>query len=270
MTGRELIGAIKDTVREAGQIILDASVSANTIFSKEGRANYFTVYDERVQEFLITRFTKLLPAAHFVGEEEGKDFFGPGYETGYTFVIDPIDGTSNFMHDLHMSVCSVGLFLDGEPYIGVVYNPYTDQMFSALRGEGAYENDQRLRTADDPLSRSLVNIGTAPYYAEEITRSAFEIGHWYLKRCIDVRRTGSGEWDFCMVASGRAGLFFEPYMSLWDYAAGALIVMEAGGIVTDQYGKPLSFRGGSSICAVTKGAAREDYLPPKELCAGAE
>lgn len=256
----ELINEIMTAARGAGDIILSAGREKG-VMTKEGRANYVTEYDEKVQEYLIETLTNLLPEAHFVGEEEGKELFPPAYEQGYTFVIDPIDGTSNFMKGYDLSVTSIGLLLDGKPFIGVVYDPYTDKMFSAQKGLGAHENGRRLFTSEDPLSHSLISMGTAPYYADELTKRAFELGHWYLKRSVDMRRSGSAAYDLCMVASGRIGLFFEPYLQLWDFCAGALIVEEAGGKVTDLKGGSLSFRGPDSVCAVTAGVARESYLP---------
>ena len=261
----KLTDAVMEAAREAGRIILNASADKGTVSSKDGRANYVTVYDEKVQEFLIGRFQELLPEAHFVGEEEDQETFFSDYEKSYTFVIDPIDGTTNFMKNYRLSVVSVALFLDGHPFIGVVYNPYTDQMFCAEKGKGAYENGARIMSSEETLSNSLVNMGTAPYYDEATTWDAFRIGHWYMRRSLDIRRTGSAAYDFCQLASGKIGLFFEPRLSLWDYAAGALIVTEAGGKVTDLFGKDLTFRGKSSICAVSRGIAGEDYLPPEEL-----
>jgi len=259
------IGIIRDAAREAGKIILEAARPDAQVMSKSGRANFVTVYDQKVQEYLIGRLKAAFPDAHFVGEEEDLENFAAGYERGYTFVIDPIDGTTNFMKGYHLSVVSIGLFLDGAPYMGVVYNPYTDQMFWGERGHGSFENGIRLTSSEEPLEHSLVNMGTAPYYEEEITRRAFQIGHWYMRRSLDIRRTGSAAYDLCLIASGRIGLYFEPVLSLWDYAAGALIVQEAGGKVTDLNGNTLAFRGKSSVCAVTKGVSREPYLPPQEL-----
>ena len=265
MLEAKIIHAIKEAAREAGAIMLQASSPEAAVFSKEGRANYVTVYDQKVQEFLFGRFRALLPEAHFVGEEEGEELFAPGYEQGYTFVIDPLDGTTNFMKAYRTSVTSIGLFKDGEPFIGVVYNPYTDQMFWAQRGEGAYENDRRIWSGEESLAQSLVGMGTAPYYDEEITLKAFQIGHWYLRHSLDVRRTGSAAYDLCLVASGITGMFFEPRLSLWDYAAGAVIVTEAGGRMTNLFGEALTYRTKSSVCAVSRGVAKEAYLPPAEL-----
>ena len=214
---------------------------------------------------VLKELSRILPEAHFVGEEEGQEIFLPEYGKGFTFVVDPIDGTSNFMRDYELSVTSIALLKDGRPYIGVIYNPYADRIFYAEKGCGAFENGRQIFTSPDPLSHSLVSMGTAPYYADEITHSAFEIGNWYLKRSIDIRRSGSAAWDLCLIASGRTGLFYEPLLCLWDYAAGACILEEAGGTITDMHGEILAYRGKSSILAVTAGVAKEDYLPPVEL-----
>ena len=180
-------------------------------------------------------------------------------------MVDPIDGTSNFMKAYRPSVTSIGVLKDGKPYAGVIYNPYTDQMFSAEAGCGAYENGQRFFSSEDPLSQSLVAMGTAPYYEEEVSRSAFLMGHWYLLRSIDIRRSGSAAWDLCMVAAGHLGLFYEPRLCLWDYAGEACIMEEAGGRITDIYGGELFYQGSSSIVAASRGVSREEYLPPAEL-----
>lgn len=265
MNASPLLSQIKEAARGAGNIMLHAALNQDSVMSKEGHANFVTIYDEKVQEYLIQRLSEILSEAHFVGEEEGQAAFRPEYETGFTFVIDPIDGTSNFMKAYRLSVTSIALLKDGAPYIGVIYNPYTDQLFSAEKNCGAYLNETRLQPVETPLKESLVGMGTSPYYGEEISRSSFEIALWYLLRSIDVRRSGSAAWDLCMVAAGRTGLFFEPRLCLWDYAAGTCIIQETGGTVTDLYGNPLSFRGISSVCAAAKGVAEEPYLPPAEM-----
>lgn len=261
----ELLRKIISAAYGAGEIMVNASPHDEDVMAKGGRANYVTVFDEKVQEFLLKELSRILPEAHFVGEEEGQEIFLPEYGKGFTFVVDPIDGTSNFMRDYELSVTSIALLKDGRPYIGVIYNPYADRIFYAEKGCGAFENGRQIFTSPDPLSHSLVSMGTAPYYADEITHSAFEIGNWYLKRSIDIRRSGSAAWDLCLIASGRTGLFYEPLLCLWDYAAGACILEEAGGTITDMHGEILAYRGKSSILAVTAGVAKEDYLPPVEL-----
>ncbi len=261
----ELLERIREAARGAGEIMKSASdIRPSEI--KSGHANFVTEYDALVQEYLEEKLAGILPEATFVAEEEGQEVFKEQDKTGFTFVIDPIDGTSNFMKGLRPSVTSIALLKDGKPYLGVIYDPYSDSMYYAEKGRGAYLNGSRIMSSEAPLSGSLVSMGTAPYYEKEVSASAFVIGHRYLQRSIDVRRSGSAAYDLCLVASGVTGLFFEPRLCLWDYAAGACIVCEAGGRITDFLGNPLSFTGKSSIVAASQGIVKEGgYLPPEEL-----
>lgn len=257
----ELGSIIEEAAKLAGKIMREAPRDRIRIDAKEGHANFVTEYDQKVQQALFSFLSARIPEAHFLGEEQGQDTFQPEDTRGLTFVIDPIDGTSNFMKGYEPSVTSIGLLEDGAPLLGAVYNPWVDRLFLAEAGKGAFENGVPIHTDPAPLSRSLVTMGTAPYYPG-LPDIAFRLAGIYLSRCIDIRRSGSAAWDLCMVASGRTGLYFEPKIQLWDYCAGALIAAEAGGTVTDFSGKPLSFSGPSSIAAASCGIAEEgDYLP---------
>ncbi len=257
---KQLVEKICKTAREAGDIMRSAREDSLGISQKGSFKNLVTQYDQRIQEFLFQELHEILPEAKFLGEEEGQDIFREEYREGWLFVIDPIDGTSNFICGYGPSVTSIGLFRDGKPYIGVIYNPWSDDMFAAGSGEGAFRNGKPIHTSEASLSESLVVFGTAPYYAEEKIRKAFDTGYSYMKRCIDIRRSGSAAWDLCQVACGAVGLYFEPVVQIWDYAAGAAILLEAGGILTDLEGNELTYSGQTSILAATRGVAAEDYI----------
>ena len=222
------------------------------VMEKAGHANFCTETDERIQEFLMNRLKEVFPRASFLGEEDGRDLFLEKMSTGYCFVIDPIDGTSNFIFEYRPSVISVGLLREGKPYMAAVYNPYDDMMFSAVKGQGAYMNGERIRSSDAPLSDTLAVFGTTPYYPELRDRT-IDIIKNLLPMCVDIRRSGTAAWDMCCVALGRCGLYFELKIQLWDYAAAALIAGEAGCRVTDIDGKPLSYRGASSVLCLSEG-----------------
>lgn len=245
MEQKELLNKIVDVVRECGEIILHADRSKSCIDEKTGHANFVTAYDKKIQQILQKRLLQILPEAVFVGEEED---IHASVAKGYAFIVDPIDGTTNFIKDYHMSVVSVGLTSDGEKYMGVVYNPYSDEMFTAVKGQGAYLNDKPIHVSSQPLSNGLVLFGTAPYY-EELSKRSFEMAYDYFRQALDVRRSGSAAYDLCSVAAGRAELFFELRLSPWDYAAGALILEEAGGKVTTIQGEPLTLQAGCSVLA---------------------
>ena len=171
---------------------------------------------------------------------------------GYVFVLDPIDGTSNFLYGYRPSVVSIGLLKEGRPFIGVIYNPYDDLMFSAEKGKGAFMNGKRITSSDRPLKDSLAVFGSAPYY-EELLDHTFELARNLVPLCVDIRRSGTAAWDTCCVACGRVSLYFELRVQLWDYAAASVIAGEAGCAVSDIEGNPLSFKGPSSILVRSPG-----------------
>ena len=252
MLSSEIKSRINDAIREAGAIILNADRSTETVEEKTGHANFVTSYDKAVQEMLREKLLAILPEAVFVGEEE--DVHAQIRE-GYSFIVDPIDGTTNFIRDMHCSTTSIGLLYDGAPVYAAIYNPYLDELFTAEKGRGAYLNGEPIRVSDKPLKDSIILFGTSPYYPE-LSKKGFEYLISLFNRALDVRRYGSAAYDLCMVAAGRAEVFFEMRLSPWDYAAGSLIVSEAGGSVTEIDGSPLSFAHPCSVLA--RGGCNEE------------
>lgn len=245
-----LISKISEIAKDAGEIMVNAK--RPKIMEKAGHANFCTETDEKIQAFLIERLQEILPEASFLGEEDGQDVFSEKMSKGYCFVLDPIDGTSNFIYEYRPSVVSIGLLKDGKPHMAVVFNPYDDMLFTATAGQGAYLNGERIMSSDVQLSDTLAVFGTAPYYTE-LQDKTFDIAKKLLKECVDLRRSGTAAWDMCCVAMGRCGLYFELRIQLWDYAAAALIATEAGCTVTDIDGKPLSFTGPTSAICRSRG-----------------
>ncbi len=241
---------IEKIMRECGGIMLGATRNSSMVTAKEGHANFVTTYDKSIQTKLRDELLRLMPEAVFVGEEEDVH---PGIYEGYAFVVDPIDGTTNFIRDYKQSCISVALLYKGEQKMGLVYNPYLDEMFTARQGEGAYLNGQRIRVSGLPVEQGIVIFGTSPYY-KELNRKTFDMAFIYFQQALDIRRSGSSALDLCSIAAGRAEVFFELRLSPWDYAAGSLIVTEAGGIVTTAEGDPISFDRNCSILA-TNGVA---------------
>ncbi len=240
-----MIDEIIKVVKEAGQIMLSAQNIQCGVVSKEGRANFVTKFDVEVQQFLFAKLAQLYPTATFIGEEEDQRN-EPGE---YCFIIDPIDGTTNFIMDYHHSAISVALMYHGQIAAGVVYNPYLDELFCAERGTGAFLNNKPLKIADLPLSEGLVSIGTCPYYRDKADE-VFSLSRKLFDVALDIRRTGSAALDLCYVAAGRFVLFFEPVLSPWDYSAASLIITEAGGCVTTIDGTSLDY---TKVCGVVAG-----------------
>lgn len=242
---KKLLADMEVIIKECGAIVRQAERKESMVEQKQGHANFVTAYDKQVQQVLEKRLLSILPQAVFVGEEEEKH---ASVEKGYAFIADPIDGTTNFMKDYHTSAISIGLLKNGKPYIGMIYNPYLDELFYAQSGCGAFLNGQEIRVSKEPLSNGIVLFGTSPYY-EELSRLSFDMAYEYFKQALDVRRSGSAAIDLCSIAAGRAELYFECMLSPWDYAAGCLIVEEAGGKVTQTDGKELTFDKGCSVLA---------------------
>lgn len=241
-----MLEKIIDIVHECGEIILGASDIQQKIHQKEGKGNFVTDYDSRVQAVLKEKLLALIPEAVFFGEEDDADQAQIG--EGYAFIVDPIDGTSNFMRGYRASCISVAVAQGGAPVMGVVYNPYMQETFYAQRGKGAFLNGEKIHTSDRTLEQGLILFGTAPY-SEDLSKKSFEVAYRYFSRAEDLRRSGSAAIDLCALACGRAEFYFELILCPWDYAAGALIVEEAGGIVSDLEGNPVTYDRKQTVAA---------------------
>lgn len=245
-----MLDAIIAVVKKCGDIILFADDAERTVTSKEGRANFVTKYDVAVQTYLQEELLKILPEAVFIGEEgDHTEALGQGY----AFIVDPIDGTTNFIKNYRRSCVSVGLALHGQMELAVIYNPYSSEMFYARKGRGAFLNGQPIHVSPHGLSDGLVCFGTSPYYPELIDET-FELVKTLHRASLDVRRSGSAALDLCDIASGRCELFFECRLSPWDYAAGSLLVEEAGGCISSMNGQPVTLGVGCSVLAGSKPA----------------
>ncbi len=240
-------------MREGAKFMLSATDLDASVTSKEGEANFVTAYDVAVQDYLLGEISRHLPQALLIGEESAGDA-KQLLSAPLSLIVDPIDGTTNFIHDYRCSCISVALLQYGEPVFGAVYDPYMDRMFSAKKHGGAFieEKGQRkpLSVSSRPLSAALTCFGTSPYYRKELGEATFTTAHRFFRATRDVRRSGSAALDLCSIAYGSTDVFFEYRLSPWDFAAGALIITEAGGKITQMDGTPLSY---SSPCAVVAG-----------------
>lgn len=198
-----------------------------SVASKEGHGNFVTDIDCRVQAFLEEKLTGLLPGSAFIGEEKEN---GALTDTP-TWIVDPLDGTINMIHDYRQSAVSIALCRDKKPVTGVIWQPFTRELFCAEAGGGAFLNGRAIHVSGVPFRDALAAVGTAPYY-EELREISIQLAGDFLRECADFRRSGSAALDLAYLACGRHEIFIEMRLKPWDYAAGSLIVREAGGQVT--------------------------------------
>ena len=231
------LGKIRELFYEAKASCLSRQNAAD--IHEKGRCNFVTKADTDMQQFIRKRLKMLWPSVQFMGEEQdnsGIDIHGDFW------ILDPIDGTSNLIHDFHRSCVSLALCIDGAPYAGVIFDLYTEEFFYAERGKGAYANGRQIHVSPiEEAENSLICVGTSPYYKKELgTRNMDDMRKIFFT-FEDIRRTGSAALDIAYTAAGRAEAFFERRLQPWDYAAGALITKESGGTAETLSGEPLSF-----------------------------
>lgn len=213
---------------EAGNIMLDRE--GLKVTSKGTRENFVTSADYEVERFLRKRLTELLPESSFVGEEDGKS--GDG---NYEWIVDPIDGTANYARDLRVSTVSIALRKNDETVSGIVYQPYTKEMYYAEKGKGSFVNNKRLHVSDRALENSMFCTSWSAYN-KAISPMCFRISERIYPLCEDIRRFGTAAYELALLAEGKIDIYYEATLQPWDLAAGALIVREAGGFCGSIFG----------------------------------
>jgi myo-inositol-1(or 4)-monophosphatase len=233
--------------RKAGRkLTRDFGEVENLQISMKGPADFVTAADQRTERMLIEELSRARPGYNFLVEEQGV-IEGP--DKSHRFIIDPLDGTTNFLHGIpHFSI-SIALEREGQLVSAVVYNPVTDEMYSAEKGHGAYLNDKRLRVANRKSIKECLFATGIPFLGKDGHEKFLgELGA-VMGICTGVRRFGSAALDLAYVAAGRYDGFWERGLSAWDVAAGILLVREAGGVVTDTTGGTRMLDGGDILAA---------------------
>ena len=235
---------ISALLRSLRPFLLDPTSAGDVIVKNLN--DFVTAADLGVQRRLQQVLGERYPDFRFMGEE-GSDH--SVNDTVPTFILDPIDGTTNYIFSYGLSAVSLALVHHGKVELGAVYNPYTDELFFAKRGKGAFLNEKPLHVLPFSSPAEVVAaVGTMPYH-KELADELFRVMRRLYLDCIDVRRSGSAALDICYVAAGRVGLYCEKGLKVWDYAAAALILEEAGGRITDQRGDPIPLHDGSDVAA---------------------
>lgn len=214
--------------------------------SRKGAADFVSRADLAAEQTIFEALSAARPKYGFVMEERGEV---EGADNSNRWIVDPLDGTTNFLHGVPHFAISIALERDRQPHAGVVYNPATDELFWAEKGEGAYLNDRRLRVSNRrDLSECLFACGL-PFAGRPGRARALEETDRVLEKTAGVRRFGAAALDLAYVAAGRFDAFWERGLNSWDVAAGAIIVREAGGLVSEIEGGPKFLASGSILAA---------------------
>jgi myo-inositol-1(or 4)-monophosphatase len=196
----------------------------------KGPGNFVTAADRRAEETLYAELMKARPGYGFLGEEGGRR---EGADKTHTWIVDPLDGTTNFLHGIPQFAISIALEREGTVVAGLIYNPANEEMFIAERGKGAFLNEQRIRVAARKrLSDAVVACGLPHHGHGDIALSRKETGA-VQEHVAGLRRFGAAALDLAWVAAGRLDGYWERDLKPWDMAAGVILVREAGGFVSD-------------------------------------
>ena len=234
-----LLQAAVEASHAAGALLLRYAATGFQIDYKNP-INLVTDADRAAEQCVIDRLKTRFPDHHFLAEERGRD---DGGSSPYRWIIDPLDGTTNFAHGYPIYCVSIGLEYDGRCIIGVVFDPSRDELFTAIEHRGAHVNGRPIHVSDTKtLDSSLLVTGFA-YDIRETKRNNLDHFAKFALKAQGLRRTGSAALDLCYVAAGRFDGFWEVRLNPWDMAAGSVIVREAGGCLTDFRGNALSIYG---------------------------
>lgn len=223
---------LEELLYRAGELFQDRTAAEHT--KAKGVADYVTEVDYAVQQYIRAELEAKYPQIQFLSEEKTNEEID---RDGMVWVLDPVDGTTNLIHDYHASVISLALMDRGAVIMGMVYDPYMRELFFAEKGKGSFCNGKRIHVSQAAsMEECLIAIGTSPYY-KQIAEKNFAVFQAVFEDSQDIRRSGSAARDLAYVACGRQDGYFEQKLKLWDYAAGMLLVREAGGCVCDYAGK---------------------------------
>lgn len=248
--------AIEALIREAGQKMLKAKLESGSIHEKEGPANFCTEFDTEIQKFLIQGLGRIIPEAEFFGEEDTEGNQGAAAAGKYTFFIDPIDGTTNFMFHYNHSCVSVGLAHGERMIAGFVYNPYVDEMYAGVRGRGSFLNGRKLEMQERSVEEGIAAFGCARYN-EQGVGLLFAAVQELFQKSLSIRSGGSAALDLCRIASGSNVIYLEMKLQPYDYAAASVIVEEAGGVIAQIDGSQITLHSPCSVLAGTRLGCRE-------------
>ncbi|MGO4411622.1 inositol monophosphatase family protein [Cupriavidus sp. KB_39] len=243
--------------RKAGSIINRASMDVDLVrVSRKQHNDFVTEVDRSAEAAIIEIIRTAYPEHAILAEESGQSWVDGDPEAEYTWVIDPLDGTTNFIHGFPQYAVSIGQLHKGVPVQAVVYDPTRDELFTASKGAGAFLNNRRIRvTRRDKLADCLIGTGF-PFRDLEGVDEYLEMFALMTRSCAGLRRPGAAALDLAYVACGRLDGFFERGLKPWDMAAGMLLITEAGGLVGNYAGESRQMEQGEVLAGNPKAFAQ--------------
>lgn len=237
---------------KAGNLIIRSLNNMGSIsVSEKGKNDFVTDIDKLVERDLIQSIQKIYPNHNIWGEESGK--MTAKNKSDVTWIIDPIDGTTNFIHDFPNFAISIGIKEKGTIQHGVIFDPVKQELFTASRGEGAQLNGKRIRVSRClSFKRALISTGFPPGLTDVEVEQHFKIFRELIQNCSDIRCIGSSALDLAYVACGRLEGYVEKAIKAWDIAAGVILVQEAGGFISDYSGGGDYLEKGEIVAAPPK------------------
>jgi myo-inositol-1(or 4)-monophosphatase len=243
-----------ETALAAGDVLRQGYGQAHDITLKSGSNNLVTEIDRRSEALIIERISQAFPSHSFLGEEGGAS----GSPSPWRWVIDPLDGTTNYAHHYPCFAVSIGLAHEGEVVVGVVYQPMLDELFVAVKGQGSTLNNRSIHVSTvDDLAFGMLATGF-PYNVQAFPDKPLAAFEGFVRQAQAVRRDGSAAIDLAYVAAGRYDGFWEAGLGDWDTAAGSLLITEAGGRVSDYHGG--RFVSGGPTIAASNGRIHDAIL----------
>ncbi len=254
MTRDELKRVLLETIRLGGAVIKSNFDADYKVYSKKTVNDLVTEIDKKAEDVIIGNIKKHYPSHQILSEEIGS------METNseYKWIIDPIDGTVNFVHGIPICCVSIGVEKEGEIIMGAVYNPMLEELFVAEKGAGALLNNMPIKVSPKSEIESSCLVTGFPYRWADVDKDPVKVFETFIRQGLPVRRLGSAAIDLCWVACGRFDGFWEYNLNPWDIAAGYLIIEEAGGKVTNFKGEPYSVYDKQTLA--TNGKIHEDML----------
>ncbi|KAM9308590.1 inositol monophosphatase 1 [Gastrophryne carolinensis] len=244
-----------EVARKAGVVVCSALKEEVSVMIKSSPADLVTATDQKVEEMIISSVKEKYPSHSFIGEESVAAGQGSTLTDNPTWIIDPIDGTTNFVHRFPFVAVSIGFSVNQQVEFGVVYSCVEDKMYTARKGKGAFCNGQKLQVSGQKdITKSMIVTELGSNRKPEVIRTV--LGNMERLLCIPIhgiRAVGTAAVNMCLVATGGADAYYEMGIHCWDMAAASVIVTEAGGVVTDTKGGPFDLMS----CRVIAASSRE-------------